>query len=169
MLLTYLTGACSYASQCMEAYLRGRPFPSQMMVRRPASPSTEEDWIILAHAKIDALKDLAIIDPDHPLIFRNNPDDHGAFRWPSDREILIPNHGVHSLTGHQVNPEFLSMENQFCALIAIISGQNAQDDQANALVDCIHNELGILTRQKEVQWAQQRGNSGTGKPFFQYR
>lgn len=134
--------------------------PAPASVANPA----DDNWSSRIHAELDALQGLAV-DPKFPLKFRNKPEDHGVFRWPTDAEIVIHNHGVHSLTQHRVNREILFTENRLCQLVALISQRYGHDEQANALLNRLYSELGYLTRQKEVQWTMQRGSSGLGKPF----
>ncbi|KDR77504.1 hypothetical protein GALMADRAFT_65801 [Galerina marginata CBS 339.88] len=142
----------------------------RLVINAPAAAPTpvanpgENLWSSRIHAELDTLKDL-VIDLKVPLVFRNKPEDHGVFRWPTEVEIIIPNHGVHSLTQHRVNREFLFTENRICQLVVLLSDRYGQDDQAKALLDRLFSELGHLTRQKEVQWTMQRGSHGLGKPF----
>ena len=99
-----------------------------------------------------------------PLVFQNPPEENGEFIWPNPLDP--PNHGVFALTNDTANRKFLSTENRLFELHTDINETHDNLEDSGALLNHIQMELGRLTREKEVQWAQQRGNSGIGPPYI---
>ncbi|PPQ71118.1 hypothetical protein CVT26_011597 [Gymnopilus dilepis] len=126
------------------------------------------DWIDAIYGEIEILRSFNTTNMNRHLIFHNRPIDSGPFIWPSDEEITLPNYGVHSLTQDSVNREMLFVENRLCQLIEIVRrrGHPDEDERARALLDRLLIELGRLVRQKEIEWAQQRGTVGTYRNYL---
>ena len=126
------------------------------------------DWIDAIYSEIDILMSFSMTNMNRHLVFRNKPAESGPFIWPSDEEITLPNYGLHSLTQDPVNREMLFVENRLCQLVEIVRrrGHPDEDERARALLDRLLIELGRLVRQKEIEWAQQRGTVGTYRNYL---
>lgn len=110
---------------------------------------------------------LPLTSPGGSLIFVNDPKSNGDYHWPSITDIVLPNSGPHALrTELRVNAAFLATESRYCELIRTLEGVKEQSDSRDTLLDQLHDELGRLHREKEIQWVQQRGRlSSAGVTF----
>ena len=99
-----------------------------------------------------------------PLVFRHPPEENGEFIWPNPLDP--PNQGVFALTNNAANRKFLSTENRLFDLLTDIDKTHDNSKDSGALLNHIQMELRRLTREKQVQWTQQRGNSGIGPPYI---
>jgi hypothetical protein len=123
-------------------------------------------WLDVVSDELDGLSLL----PDtgtRPLIFRNSPSDNGDFTWPTINEMLQPNNGLHALSGSRVNRGFLWVEHRLCVLHSLARNSDNQHDplDLDSLMTRLEAELARLTREKDVEWAHQRSQSGIGLPF----
>ncbi|KJA14089.1 hypothetical protein HYPSUDRAFT_72760 [Hypholoma sublateritium FD-334 SS-4] len=112
--------------------------------------------------KVQVLRTLPVTSRRIPLVFRNNPALSGPFGAPTDHEIVIPNRGMHALTNDSANQAFLEIEARYCELCAFAQRMDPADEMTH-LLDILHLELRRLTREKQVQWSEQR--SVVGKAY----
>lgn len=130
------------------------------------SQNTAFDWIQRAIDEVRALSEQPVLNPNRPFSFKSNPHDNGPFIWPNDEAIVLPNHGLYSLTDEQPNRPFLSAVYRLVQIYSLaLQHNNNFPDSANSLLEEIFQALGHFTRLKEIEWAQQRGHSGVGVPF----
>ena len=133
----------------------------------PTSSSTGEparNRYARINDEVDLLMGFPMTSFLRPLVFQNPPKENGEFIWPNPLDP--PNHGVFALTNGTTNRKFLSMENRLFELHTNINETHDNLEDSGALLNRIQMELGCLTREKEVQWAQQCGNSGIGPPYI---
>ena len=141
---------------------------SQAQIQRERPVNEDVDWVGIIDSEVDLLMTFVVTTPNSHLIFRNNPIESGPFVWPTAEEITLPNYGIHALTQHQVNRQMLFVENRLCQLVDIVRtrGHVDDDERARTLLDRLFSELERLNRQKEIEWAQQRGRNANDRINF---
>ncbi|KAJ3513964.1 hypothetical protein NLJ89_g2648 [Agrocybe chaxingu] len=127
-------------------------------------PRQEETWLEIIKAELTILEGLPATSPTHPLVFVNDPATHGPFSR-SNNEDDQPNQGLHALTGHRQNQAFLSLEYRLRELSKTLNQHLASESEAEMVLERIQALLARLDREKEVQWAQQRGNPPVGHAY----
>jgi hypothetical protein len=118
----------------------------------------QSERIRLIEEEVKWLAELPVTSPTIPLVFKHNPRSNGKYQFPSDADIVRPNHGLHALkTSPRVNAAFLRTEHRYCELLTIIQAEpNLGSDDAEDATYLIRGELERMCHEKAIQWAQQR-------------
>jgi hypothetical protein len=156
----------------LDSQIRGARADSSIPIRvhfaqPPTGPEGDQegvcpDWVKLTANEIQWLCGLPVTSPTVPLVFVNDPTVHGEFNFPSRTEMLQPNSGFHALrVGCQANAAFLTIENRFCKLIALLSAMQPCNNTVS-LSDWLERELNQLNHEKAHQWTQQ-GHPADGR------
>lgn len=119
---------------------------------------------VLVISKIDAIMELPFTHPNRALVFLRDPSTNEDFIWPSDEELTTPNSGRYRLSEHRNNKYYLFVERRLCDIRRNLQQLPANPD-IQVLLLHIDAELESLVQQKCVEWSEQRGNGGLGRPF----
>lgn len=141
---------------------RQLPLPMALPLNNPPQDLPHPHALLIS--EIDSIMELPFTHPNRPLVFLHDPSENGEFIWPTDDEITIPNRGPHALLNHRNNKYYLFVEHRLCSILRdlqLLPG-DADNQALNLRVDA---ELRNLVQQKCVEWSEQRGNGGPGRPF----
>jgi hypothetical protein len=117
--------------------------------------------------EVDWLSELPVTSLEVPLVFKHSPETNGEYQFPSDSNIVRPNHGLHALaTKPRANAAFLQTEGRYCELLTILRTEpHLGISDVEDVIDRIRWELERMCHEKALQWAQQRVHV-TGGPTW---
>ena len=145
----------------------GRPSSFSMQVEQPHG--LEESLaaqLVLTENELSWHSQQPFTSLSAPLVFIQQPQNSGPFYVDPEVTTLEPNTGIYALNERcQVNAVFLSSERRLHEIMTNLSNILCHAESANPsnptstpdLLDQACNLLMDMQRQKEYQWAQQRG------------